>query len=222
MLAALLGSARLFERVGNEERLALANASTLRRYERRAVIWRRGEEADALGFVVAGRLDVVRWTVRGDRLFLRAYHPGDIVGLSTIGGCPHTADIVAGDSTEVLMIPHHVLVRDASILRAALGLMGDLLGRLSDEVEEQRSLIVEDRLRRRLEREVRRKRREVTFTHQDLADQIHASREEVSRSLKKFERLGAIRCKRGRIEIVALGKLELPSGEPSGELQLHR
>jgi CRP-like cAMP-binding protein len=47
---------------------------------------------------------------------------------------------------------------------------------------------------------------ELRLTHEDLAAQVGGSRENVSRALERLERGGALRCRRGRLEILDLAK----------------
>jgi CRP-like cAMP-binding protein len=169
------------------------------------LIWQQGEASDSLAVVLAGRLDVSRISFDGNRVLLRVLRTGDLVGLSVIAGEPQSADLVAGETTRIAVVRGRELrvlfARRPEMALRALAHLGQLLGRLTDELEELRFQDLDARLLRCLARHARG-RREIFFTHQELADQVGAARPNVSRALKRFERRGMIRCGRGRIEIL--------------------
>jgi CRP-like cAMP-binding protein len=94
-----------------------------------------------------------------------------------------------------------LLARHPDVALAILGHLGGLVGALSDEVEQQREQSIAERVALKLS-QLGRGRREVRVTHQALADQVGASRENVSRALKALERRGLVRLRRGRIELL--------------------
>ena len=182
----------------------IAAASRSLALTRGASLWRRGDQADGVAVIVRGRIDVLRDTARGKRIILRSLGPGASVGFSTLGGAAHTADLVAAENSTVLVIPGRVL-REAIRLDPALALralaeLGETIGRLTDEMEELRFLELDERLARLLRRRAEGLR-EIAVTHDELAQQAGATRENVSRALKRMERRGKIVCHRGRIEI---------------------
>jgi CRP-like cAMP-binding protein len=81
----------------------LTAAARRRQLDRGETLWRQGEEPDALAVVVNGSLHVTRTSERGDILLLRILRPFDVVGLSTVAGAAHSADLVAGEPSAVQM-----------------------------------------------------------------------------------------------------------------------
>ena len=79
--------------------------------------------------------------------------------------------------------------------------MGALLGRMSDEVELLHHGSLEKRVKHRL-RTLGAGRTQIVIKHEELAQQVGARRESVSRVLSELSRRGLIRCGRGRIEIL--------------------
>ncbi len=187
----------------------LVEASRRRELRRGETLWRLGERPDALAMVLRGRLEIVRETASGDRLLLRLLGPHELVGLSTLGGAPHSADLVAGEDSAVLVIPgsalREVLRSSPELALRALAHLGGLLSQLTDELEELRFLDLDGRLLRVLQRRAR-SLRELRVTHEELAQQVGATRENVSRALKRLERRGALICPRGRLEILDLAR----------------
>ena len=170
-------------------------------------LWLSGSTPDALALVLRGRLDIARLDGRGERILLNVLEAGALVGLSVMAGHPHSADVVAATKSRVLVIPGAAL-RDliAQAPRVALLMvahLGELLHQATDELEALRGADLSWRVYRRLVR-LARGRREIHFTHEELAQQVGATRANVSRVLKRFEREGALRCRRGRVEIFDL------------------
>jgi CRP-like cAMP-binding protein len=206
--AQALGRVPWLAPLGGSVLAQLARASRRVELERGGVLWRRGERADGVTVIVHGRVDVVRDTADGQRMLMRSLEEGDSAGLSAgLSGLPHSADLVAGTRARALVVPGRAL-RDAirshpDIALGALAHLGDTIARLSDEMEELRFVNLDERLARIIRRRARGQR-EVHITHEELAQQAGATRENVSRALKRMERRGAIVCRRGRIDVMKL------------------
>lgn len=190
--------------LGPEVVAALGATAEVRALARGEVLWSRSSRPDALVAVRRGRLDVVRGSARGDRMLLRCYGPTELLGLSTIGGAPATADVIAADASIVVVLPGEA-VRSTLVARpqaalSALAQLGELVGRLTDEIEELRFADLDTRLLRALARRGRGLV-ELRVTHDELAQQVGATRENVSRALKRLESRGLLRRRRGRIEL---------------------
>lgn len=193
--------------LGPESLAVLARASRRIVLRRGEVLWRRGERADAVAVIVRGRIDVIRDSANGKRMLLRSLGPGESAGFSALSGLARSADLVAGASSTALVIPgralRDVIRRDPAIALRALAQLGETIAHLTDEMEELRFLDLEERLLRLIRRRARALR-ELHITHDELAQQVGATRENVSRVLKRMERRGAIACRRGRIEVLKL------------------
>ncbi len=181
-----------------------------KKLRRRQRLFARGERGDALVVVLQGRLHVAR----GDAV-LRSLAAGAVVGLSTVVTAPlraatrqrrppsHTADVVAADASEVLLVPGR-FVRALFAKRPELPLvmiasLAQLVSDLSDDVEALRNDDIEARAKKKLA-QLLRGRREVAVTHGDLARMIGATRANTSRALARLEARGVLRRRRGRIE----------------------
>ena len=205
--AAVLARVPWLAPLGPGSLAALTRASRRVALKRGEVLWRRGERADAVAVIVRGRIDVVRDSAGGKRMLLRSLGPGESAGFSALSGLAHSADLVAGSSSAALVIPGRALRdaigRDPAVALRALAQLGATIAQLTDEMEELRFLDLDERLLRL----VRRRGgalRELHITHDELAQQVGATRENVSRALKRMERRGAIACRRGRIEVLNL------------------
>jgi len=203
----LLATVSWLEPLGSDSLAVLARASRRVVLGRGQVLWQRGERTDAVAVIARGRIDVVRDVADGRRLLLRSLGPRESVGLSTLSGLAHSADLIAGGSSVVLIIPGRALReairRDPTVALRALAQLGSTIAQLSDELEELRFLQLDERLLRLIRRRARALR-ELRITHEELAQQVGATRENVSRALKRMERRGAIACRRGRIDVLNL------------------
>ena len=205
---AWLASTPFFGKLDAAGTARLAAAARRRRLGRGETLWRQGEEPDALAVVISGSLHVTRTSEWGDLLLLRILRPFDVVGLSTVAGAAHSADLVAGEPCAVLTLPGRVLrelfAERPALALAAMARLGELLAALTTEVEELRSCELDQRLLACLRRHGRT-RRELNLTHAELAAQVGASRANVSRALARLRRRGAVQCGRRRIILIDLG-----------------
>jgi len=203
-LARRLGRTPLFASLDREHRRELAAAGRRRSLRRGQQLWRRGARPDSVALVLDGRLDVTRHTEAGALVLLRSLAPGSLVGLSTVAGAAHSADVVAGRATQVLVIPgaalREVVAGDPEAVLRWVVQLADYLAELSSDVEELREHDLGKRLRMRIAR-IGRGRRELEITHGELAAQVGATRANVSRALKRLEAEGILRRRRGRIEL---------------------
>jgi CRP/FNR family transcriptional regulator, cyclic AMP receptor protein len=202
-----LAMAPVFTGLGDDVLLAIGKHAELRPLRSGHVLWKQGSHAYELAFVWEGQLEVRR-SVEG-RVTYRAVKINEVIGFSNaLGRAPCTVDVVASTATRVLLVPGDVLrglvPRHPEIAFRALEYMGALVGRLSDEVEMLHHGDLEGRLIKRV-RQLAEGRREVVVTHQELAEQVAARRESVTRALKKLEQRGMLVIGRGRIEIRKLG-----------------
>jgi len=180
----------------------LARASVRRELARRQVLVREGERFDALGLVLAGRLDVST-RFEGRERILRALRAGDAVGFSLVAGAAATATLSAGErDTAVLLVPGRDVRAawrshpDASL--AAILALARIVGVLTDELAEACSLPLEQRVVR-LVRRLARGQREVLASQAELAAALGASRERVNQALARLARRGVVRVGRRRV-----------------------
>lgn len=197
----------LFEGLGAAALSPIAKSSPMRSLRKGQVLWKQGEHAYEIAYVWEGQLDVVR---RADkRVTFRTVKQNEIIGVSNaMGLTPCTVDIVAGAATRVVLVPGELLrslvPKHPEIAFRSLDYMGALLGRLSDEVERLHHASLEDRVLDRL-RSLSAGRAEIAITHEELAQQVAARRESVSRVISALARRRMIRSGRGRITILDLG-----------------
>ena len=138
-----LAALGLFEGIGEADIAALAEVCFTRRLARGQVLFVAGEPSEHLCVVRSGLLRVVTSSPHGDQFVLSNVAPGQTLGeLSILDGKPRSADVVAADPTELIVIPaaavRALLDREPVALRAfamelarslrrLTGAMGDIL-----------------------------------------------------------------------------------------------
>lgn len=202
LLTARLRALPLFASLEDDEVYALAKAGVRRPLRKRQRLYARGERGDALVIVLAGRIDVVRDNDDGERATLRTLAPGTIAGLSTIAGAVHSADVVAAEASEVLLIDGRTLralfAKRPEVPLAIIRALAELVSTLSDDVTAFR----DDDLVTRVEKKVAQLsqgKRELRITHAELARMVGGTRANTSRALEQLARKGAFTLARGRI-----------------------
>ena len=96
-------------------------------------------------------------------LLPRAARPFDVVGISTVAGAAHSADLIAGETSAVLVLPGRVVrglfAERPALALAAMARLGELLAALTTELEELRSCELDQRLLACLRRHGRTRRK---------------------------------------------------------------
>ncbi len=142
-IAEELAGLGLFGGLGEADIAALAEVSFGRRLARGQVLFLAGEPSEHLCVVRSGRLRVVTSSRHGDQYVLADVAAGQTLGeLSILDGQPRSADVVAAEATELLVVPaaavRALLDREPAALRAfatelarslrrLTGAMGDIL-----------------------------------------------------------------------------------------------
>lgn len=200
----------LFTALPETQAQFVAQAVQKKRYKRGEILVEQGKSSSTLYIILSGRVRVYATNGVGREVTLTRLSSGDYFGeMSLIDGGPHSAHVAADQQTDVLVLGQaafrhclmssHALAEQVmrglvSRLRQAdgkiemLALM-DVYGRVAkallemgEEDEDERLLVLEK------------------INRQDLAKQVGASREMVSRVMKDFS-------ERGLIELLDSGAL---------------
>jgi CRP/FNR family transcriptional regulator, cyclic AMP receptor protein len=143
VVAAELARVRLFAALGDHALQLLADAAFTRRIAPDQILFVSGEPSEHLYVVRSGRLRVLTTSPHGEQLVLSTAGPGEVIGeLSILDRQPRSADVVAAELCEVIVVPaataRSVLESDPrAVLAAALELAGQvrrLTGAMGDLV----------------------------------------------------------------------------------------
>lgn len=186
----------------------IAKMAVRRKAPRNTTIVHAGDSTDSIFVIVSGSAKVLNRDVEGNEVILTLLSAGECFGeMGLIDGSPRSADVVASESCELLVITKPDFMKAlAGNVDLCLNIMKSLVLRLREANRKIESLALMDvygRVAKLLldfsikENGLRVIRRKVT--KQDMAKMVGASREMVSRVMKDLERSGYLRIEEGRI-----------------------
>ena len=204
----LLQKIPLFAGLPDVQLEQIARMAVSRKVVRNTTIVYVGDSTDSLFVIVSGSAKVLNRDAEGNEVILTLLGSGECFGeMGLIDGSPRSADVVANENCELLVIAKTDFTRVlAGNVELCLNIMKSLVLRLREANRKIESLALMDvygRVAKLLldfsveENGVRVIRRKVT--KQDMAKMVGASREMVSRVMKDLERSGYIRIEPGRI-----------------------
>ncbi len=195
----------LFAGLDQTARAAIEAGALVKNYPKGAVIITQDDDSGAMYLVLEGRLRVYRTNEDGKEIVLGALAGGDYFGeLAVLDPGPRSASVMALQPSRLAMLSReHVIRCIEQQPKIALNLLASLAARFRALVIATGDLALLDvygRVARLLlERSQERDGERLTepMTQQEIADQIGASREMVSRILKEL-RAGGYVTLRGR------------------------
>ncbi len=211
---ALLAGAPFLHGLSPEELRAVAGLATERTLRARQVLFREGDEADALFLVLGGRMKLTQSDSDGREVIVRIVGPGGLLAaVSAFANTTFPATAQAVESTTVLSWPREALselFRRVPVL--ALNAMETLSERMREMQERFRELATE-RVTRRIARALLRLVREagrrvedgvlidVALSRRDLAELTGTTLFTVSRVLSEWEAEGIVKSSRQRVVV---------------------
>lgn len=209
--AAALGRSAVLAVLTAADRSELVAAGSERRLRSGGDLFRAGDPCPEILVLLSGRVRLWRLTDDGHLLVLRHCSAGEVFGqMAGLDDSSHSVSATADEPCRLLAIPAH-LFRELLLRKPAVALqlaieLARRVRSLSDELEAMKFASIGERVLRRLN-DLARDRRELRLTHQALADQVGASRENVSRVLGLLRDQRLIELGRGRIAIVDHARL---------------
>lgn len=206
----LLHSIPMFAGVPDAQLEQIAKVAFHRRVARQTTIVRAGDSTDSLYVLISGSAKVLNSDEEGREVILTLLGPGEFFGeMGLIDGSPRSADVMATETCELLVITKADFIRCLSEnFDLCLNIMKSLVQRLREADRNIESLALMDVYGRvakllidfsedeRGQYVIKRR-----LTKQDIAKMIGASREMVSRVMKDLENRGYFRVEGGRIII---------------------
>lgn len=143
----------LFRRVRPEDRVRVAAAGRLRRYERGDVVFEEGEPPDDFVTIVEGRVKIFKRLPGGRDLILQIFGTGDPLGaVAVYEGRPYPASAQALDRTVCLHVPRQaflgLLEESPALVRGLLSGLTLRLIELTERLSELAGAGVEARFAR--------------------------------------------------------------------------
>jgi CRP/FNR family transcriptional regulator, cyclic AMP receptor protein len=210
----ILESNPLFSGLSASSLKALAHASRVMREMAGEMIFLRSDPPEAAYIVHTGSVQILLSSPDGRQLVINEMHPGDCFGeLALVTGLPRSANAVAGENCELLLIPRHAFLEaleNEPLL--ARRLLRTTALRLSSSSEFESGLAFLDAQTRiaRLLLDLNRKSNggRVNISQEELADRAGLIRQTVAKTLGQWRRNGWIKTGRSRIEVVDCRALE--------------
>ena len=211
----------LFRRLKPDDRQRLAAVSTVREFEKGAMLFSEGDGSDLLYTVVSGRVKVFKTTPRGTDVILEIFGPGDPVGaVAVYEARPYPASALALEPTACLLIPRQaffsLLETYPTMVRGLLVRLTHRLVELTNRLAELSGGRVEGRLARfflKLAHDMGQVRADGTFialvlSRQELADMIGTTIETSIRIMSRWGKLDIVRTEKDGFVVVDRPALE--------------
>jgi CRP-like cAMP-binding protein len=201
----------------------LASQGTVHRFRRGTYICHQGDDADEVFFLIDGTIEIASFSPTGSRVLHAAVDTPQFLGeLGVFGDLPRTADLLALSDSDVWTVGSEAFL---AFVSAQPEFTREVLRALARQVLEHQAF-ADDLLSLDLKGRVAKRLLQMgtpsladlpadgtvvaPITHADLASLCGGSRENVTRTLKEFERRGMIRRENGRYvlkKVSALAKI---------------
>lgn len=203
--AQALASIPFFSGLTPEQLVPLASHLRRRHFQEREAIVRRGDPGDSLYIVNSGKVKV-SYADEDDETIITVLRSGECFGeLSLFDGAPRSADVIALEPTEVLILSGDDLSRAiAEVPGIAMSFLREMAGRLRRSTEWIRALSSQDVYGRIAQQLLNLsashgvdapgggRRILLRLTQNDLAGIVGASRESVNKAIGYFKQKGYI------------------------------
>ena len=197
----------------------LANIRKIR-FKKGEALFKKGMEGDSLFIIKRGKVKIVIGSEDGEEIILAIFSVGDFFGeMSLLDGMPRSADAVAIEDTEVMMLNRrefiNFLIGNEQAIRSILQSLSMRLRKTDDMLEDTCFLNISERVRKKLlelaeSYGIEEKKSiliDLDITQRELAGMVGATRESVNKSLRILREKGIISTEGGRIRIHNLNLL---------------
>ncbi len=191
----MLNQVYLFEGLSDDELGAIQQHAVTKRYRKNTVIIDRGDDANALYFLVGGRVKAYVADENGKEIILSELGRGAVIGeLALLAEMPRTASVMTLEDSEFLVLAKRSFMQclqgHPNIAFNLISALAKQVQALTESVTDFALLDVYGRIAKILtESAVEEDGVLITprFTHQHIADRVGSSREMVSKILKDLK-----------------------------------
>ncbi|HEX2241011.1 MAG TPA: Crp/Fnr family transcriptional regulator [Actinomycetota bacterium] len=207
--------------LSDDARTTLLSTGVERRWRRGSVLFLTGDSPERLYLVGDGIVKLARRNSDGRELIISLAAAGELVGeLAAFETLPHDVDAIAATPVRALSLDaqcfRRVMAREPAALRGFVADLGRRYRALAACVHERGTATVPARLASRLLEMALLFGRadddalefEIPLRQTDIASFAGTSRESVSKTLKRFEAQGLVRCRGRTLRIVRPAALE--------------
>jgi CRP/FNR family transcriptional regulator, anaerobic regulatory protein len=210
-LSALLSAFPALQALDADLHQRLTRSLQWLRAPRGSALFAAGDRCHGFPLLIAGEIQVMRSTPDGHEIELYRVYPGESCIVSTsclLGDAHYPAHGQALSDVVLAALPHELfdtlITAHPPFRRYVFGLFAERLASMMQRVEEVAFRSLTRRIAALL---LASPEGFLETTHERLAAQIGASREAVSRALKKLEDAGCVGLARGRIAVADRAKL---------------
>jgi len=192
----------------------VAAAMVVARHPAQTTIFQKGDQSPSMMAVVRGRVKICTYSAEGKELVLNIIDRGGVFGeIAVLDGRPRTADAVALDETDLLVLDRNkllpILAAHPDLATRLIGVLCERLRQTSEQLEDAMLREAPSRLARGLLRlagtfgrdETDGTRLDIKLSQQQLGNLIGASRESVNKHIVDWTRTGYLAMKSGCIVI---------------------
>lgn len=214
--AELIGNMTYFRQLPPAEINGLARHARFWRGDKGDAIFREGEPARGLYYLVKGRVQAVRHSPEGRRLIVREFSPGETFNeVGALDAVDNAATAVANeDGTKVLLIPGEQLrslsARYPDLSQKIMLAMAEKLRYAMTSMNRLAFMDVKARLCAHLLEAAGPDQVLHDVSQEQLAGRLGTVRQVVGRALQELQAAGSVQVQRGRIKVLdraALHKL---------------
>lgn len=200
----------LFSYFDDDELSELSKFVYKKEYPKNTIIFSEGDEPDSLYAVLKGKIWILLNNIHGKELVLTIHEEGDYFGeMALIDDSPRSATAMTKDDVELLLLQgkefKNLLAAKPNMVFNLLKGLTHRFRRATDKIEDFAFLNVYGRIVRVITQHAKPVGDilvvEEKLTHQEIANMIGATREMVSKILKKLSDAGYIEIKGKHIEI---------------------
>jgi len=221
---AILATFPFFEEADEHLRREMELAAALVRLDAGSTVFSQGEVCDKVVFLGSGEVHVKKGSETGREITLYHLRAGEACFLNVacvVAEVPYPADAATVSQVAAVAVSPSAFLswfEKAPPMRAfVLRMMSERFVELLLRLEEVALTRLDRRLASFLLALSDRQGDAVHMTHEAIASELGSAREVMSRMLKDFEQRGAVRVRRGLVEIREASLLEsIASGERSG------
>lgn len=209
----------LFEMLSDDDLERVAEACTIRTYDRQAQILSEQEQTTDIFFILSGTVRFSSYTANGREVIFNEISAGGIFGeFASVDRLPRSSNVTAMSDCMVARMSaeqfHQVLLGNAAVGTRLAELLVAKIRQMSERVFEVSALTVRERVRRELLRLAATGTRfgnsvviRPAPTHYDIAARIGSHREAVTREFMRLEVERLIEVRRRQIRIVDIDRL---------------
>jgi CRP/FNR family transcriptional regulator, cyclic AMP receptor protein len=217
----------LFATLSNAEFDSLEHIFVLRAYRKNQVIFLEEDTGSYMYIVIAGKVKVTKSTPGGKETLLAIHRAGDFFGeMALLDGKTSPATVSAIEDCKIVSISrtdfNNLLMHNEKIIHQIIQVLCGRLRQVWGQIQSLNYSSADSRIRSGILQLAKRHGVpdargiivDLKITHQELAEMVGTSRETVTRTLARLQKLGILIIDARRIIVLDAKSLDPISGKP--------